>query len=89
MNETVTIEDHTVYPRFGGQMCHGCEWRSWEDGGTHAEHVAQLATTALVVRLQGLAAEWFKAEDEANAYGPRSAFDGRDCAEMLLDALRD
>ena len=38
------IDDHVVHPRIGGQMCHGadCEWRSWEDGGTHAEHVADL-----------------------------------------------
>lgn len=37
--------------------------------------------------IEKLAAEWYEAEDEADAYGPRSAFDGRDCAEMLRDLL--
>lgn len=51
------IGDHTVYPRIGGQMCNGaeCEWRSWEDGGTHAEHVAKLVVTSVTPPGEGRA----------------------------------
>jgi hypothetical protein len=43
--------------------------------------------TQLRAQVAALAAEWVQAEDEADAYGPRSAFDGRDCAEHLRDLL--
>jgi hypothetical protein len=66
------IEDHTLYPRLGGQMCDGdgCEWCSWDDEGlptgeTHAEHVEKLILEA--VATNGHTAEkdagfWDKAE---------------------------
>lgn len=43
------IADHTVCPRIGGEMCNGagCNWRSWEDGGSHEEHVAALVLASL------------------------------------------
>lgn len=42
-----------------------------------------------VVRVKRLVSEWREAERQADEYGPGTAYNGNDCADMLEEALED